>query len=103
MLLLAAATAAFAVAPGTAVVALGASAVFGAVYIAATGFLLLRGTRTYPDRPVFGVGAAFLLLAVGQALGAPLLGVLADTLGAAQAFSIAAGVTVLGALFRPRR
>lgn len=103
MLLLAAATAAFAVAPGTAVVALVAAAVFGAVYIAASGLLLLRGARTYPDRPVFGVGAAFLLLAVGQALGAPLLGLLTDALGTPQAFSIAAGLIVLGALFRPRR
>jgi predicted MFS family arabinose efflux permease len=103
MLLLAVATAALALAPGSTVVALGAVAVFGAVYIALTGFLLLWGTRVYRDRPVLGVGAAFLLIALGQALGAPLLGLLADSLSTPTAFFAAAGVTALGALARPRR
>jgi predicted MFS family arabinose efflux permease len=103
MLLLAAATAALALAPGTTVVALGAFAVFGAVYIALSGFLLLWGTRVYRDRPVLGVGAAFLLIALGQALGAPLLGLLADTFGTPAAFFVAAGITAAGALARPRR
>ena len=103
MLLLAAATTVLALAPGLAPLALGAAAVFGAVYIALTGFLLLWATRTYPDRPVLGVGAAFLLIALGQALGAPLLGLLADTLGMPAAFLCAAGVSVLGVLARPAR
>ena len=101
MLLLAAATVALALAPGLVVVAVLAFAVFGAVYIALTGFLLLWGTRVNPDRPALGVGAGFLLLALGQALGAPLLGVVADALGTPQAFLLAAGITVLGALARP--
>lgn len=103
MLLLAAATAALALAPGAAAVALGAAAVFGAVYIASTGFLLLWGTRTFPDRPVLGVGAAFLFIALGQAVGAPLLGLVADTLGTPGAFVVAAVIAVVGALVRPRR
>ncbi|CAA9294215.1 MAG: hypothetical protein AVDCRST_MAG54-4715, partial [uncultured Actinomycetospora sp.] len=103
MLLLAAATAGLALAPGVAAVALGAAAVFGAVYIAATGFLLLWGTRTYPDRPVLGVGAAFLFIALGQAVGAPLLGLVADTLGTLGAVAVAAAVAVVGALVRPGR
>jgi predicted MFS family arabinose efflux permease len=103
MLLLAAATAALALAPGAAAVALGAAAVFGAVYIASTGFLLLWGTRTFPDRPVLGVGAAFLFIAVGQAVGAPVLGLVADTLGTPGAFVAAAAIAVVGALVRPRR
>ena len=103
MLLLAAATAALALAPGAAAVALGAAAVFGAVYIASTGFLLLWGTRTFPDRPVLGVGAAFLFIALGQAVGAPVLGLVADTLGTPGAFVVAAGIAVVGALVRPGR
>jgi predicted MFS family arabinose efflux permease len=103
MLLLAAATAALALAPGAAAVALAAAAVFGAVYIASTGFLLLWGTRTFPDRPVLGVGAAFLFIALGQAVGAPVLGLVADTLGTPGAFVVAAAVAVVGALVRPRR
>lgn len=101
MLLLAAATVALALAPGLVVVAVLAFAVFGAVYIALTGFLLLWGTRINPGRPALGVGAAFLLLALGQAVGAPLLGVVADALGTPQAFLLAAGITALGALVRP--
>ncbi len=103
MLLLAAATAALALAPGAAAVALGAAAVFGAVYIASTGFLLLWGTRTFPDRPVLGVGAAFLFIALGQAVGAPVLGLVADTLGTPGAFVVAAVIAVVGAFVRPRR
>jgi predicted MFS family arabinose efflux permease len=103
MLLLAAATAALALAPGAAAVALGVAAVFGAVYIASTGFLLLWGTRTFPDRPVLGVGAAFLFIALGQAVGAPALGLVADTLGTSGAFVVAAAVAAVGALVRPRR
>jgi predicted MFS family arabinose efflux permease len=64
--------------------------------------LLLWGTRVFPDRPVLGVGAAFLLLALGQALGAPLLGLLADHLTLGGAFLAATALLVLGAAVRPR-
>jgi hypothetical protein len=47
MLVLAAATAAFAVMSGPPI--FGAAAVFGAVYIVLTGLLLLWGIRIYPD------------------------------------------------------
>jgi predicted MFS family arabinose efflux permease len=101
MLLLAAATAGLALAPGVPGAAVAAAAVFGAVYIALTGLLLLWGTRVYADRPVFGVGAAFLLIAVGQALGAPLLGALADAITTPGAFLAAALLIALGAAIRP--
>ncbi|MET0190717.1 MAG: MFS transporter [Pseudonocardia sediminis] len=103
MLLLAVATTGLALAPGDPVVAVVAAAAFGAVYIALTGLLLLWGTRVHADRPVVGVGAAFLLLAAGQALGAPLLGVLADAVTTRGAFVGAALLLVLGAAVRPRR
>ena len=102
MLLLAAATALLAVDPASEPAAFAASAVFGAVYIALTGLLLLWGARTYPQHPVLGVGAAFLLIAVGQALGAPLLGRLADATSTVTAFLAAAAVITLGAGVRPR-
>jgi predicted MFS family arabinose efflux permease len=100
--LLAAATLALALAPGITIVALGAAAVFGAVYIALTGFLLLWGSRIHPDRPAVGIGAAFLLIALGQAVGAPVLGLLADGLGTPVAFGVAAVVALAGGLIRPR-
>lgn len=100
MVLLAGATAALGLASDRPVVALGAGAVFGAVYIALTGLLLLWGAGVDPARPVRGVGAAFLLIAVGQALGAPLLGLLVDRAGVGAAFLAAGAVLVLGAFVR---
>jgi len=102
MLLVAAATLLLALgAPRTLAVVTGA-AVFGGIYIALTGMLLLWGTRVFPDRPVFGVGAAFLLIALGQALGAPVLGLLADQVTLPGAFLVASALLLLGAALRPR-
>jgi predicted MFS family arabinose efflux permease len=84
------------------VLAVVTGAVFGAVYIALTGLLLLWATRVHPDRPVLGVGATFLVIALGQALGAPVLGVVADAVTLPGAFLVAAVVCALGAFIRPR-
>jgi predicted MFS family arabinose efflux permease len=102
MLLLAAATATFALAPGVLPGVFVAAALFGAVYIGLTAVLLVWGTRTYPEAPAVGVGAAFLLIAVGQALAAPALGLLADLATAPVAFGAAAVVAAGGALALPR-
>ncbi len=37
-------------------------------YVALCGLLLVWSTRIYPDRPSFGIGASFLMIAVGQAI-----------------------------------
>lgn len=102
MLLLGAATATFALAPGALQVVFAAAALFGAVYIGLTAVLLVWGTRTHPDAPALGVGAAFLLIAVGQTLAAPALGLLSDLATAPVAFGAAAVMTVGGALATPR-
>jgi predicted MFS family arabinose efflux permease len=101
MLLLGAATATIALAPGSFPAIFSGAAVFGAVYIALTSVLLVWGTRAYPDMPAFGVGAPFLLLALGQAAAAPVLGLLLDATSPAVAFCAAALVALLGALARP--
>jgi predicted MFS family arabinose efflux permease len=102
MLLLAAATTAFALAPGVLPVVFVAAALFGAVYIGLTAVLLVWGTRTHPDAPAIGVGAAFLLIAVGQTLAAPTLGLLSDLTTAPVAFGAAAVAAAGGALALPR-
>jgi predicted MFS family arabinose efflux permease len=99
MLALAAATATFALVTGPAV--FGAAAVFGAVYIALTGLSLLWGIRIYPDHPAFGVGAPFLMIAAGQALGSLAIGVVSDAATATTAFVIAAITLAVGAAIRP--
>lgn len=102
MLLLAAATATFALAPAVLPAVFAAAALFGAVYIGLTAVLLVWGTRAYPDTPALGVGAAFLLIAVGQALVAPVLGLLSDLATAPVAFGAAAVAAAAGALALPR-
>ena len=102
MVVLAAATATFALAVRHYPVILAAAAVFGAVYIALTGLQLLWGVRTYPDHPAFGVGAPFFLIAAGQAIGSPLIGLLSDVSTATTAFGVAAAGLALGAAVRPR-
>ena len=101
MIALAAATVVLAAPPGVLVVALLASAVFGASYIALSGLLLIWGTEVYPRAPAAGVGLAFLLLAVGQAVGAPVVGAVSGGTSPAIAFAAAALVAVLGAVIRP--
>lgn len=83
-------------------VALLAGAVFGASYIALTGVVLVWATRLYPQRASFGVGLAFFMIAVGQAVGAPLIGVLADRTSVATTFLGCAAIALAGALLTLR-
>ncbi|MCT7657946.1 YbfB/YjiJ family MFS transporter [Mycobacterium deserti] len=99
MLVLAAATAVFGAVGGPSLIA--TAAVFGAVYLALTGLVLLWGIRVYPDHPAFGVGAPFLLIAAGQALGSPAIGALSDGFTVPVAFGAAALTLVIGAAIRP--
>jgi len=56
--------------------------VFGAAYLTLTGVYLVWGTSALPERPASGVTVAFLALAVGQALGAPLFGFMMEHVAA---------------------
>jgi predicted MFS family arabinose efflux permease len=58
---------------------------FGMAYIVATGTLLIWGIQVYADRPAIGLGLPFLILALGQAAGAPLFGAILDLAGSAPA------------------
>jgi predicted MFS family arabinose efflux permease len=103
MITMAGATLLLALAPGSAVAAFVAAAVFGASYVCLCGLTLLWSTRIHPDRASFGVGVSFLMIAVGQAVGAPLAGVLTDEAGGTSAFFTCAGIALLGAFVRPGR
>lgn len=84
--------------PATVLLAVGG---FGAAYIAMTGLLLVWSTRVYPESAASGVGLAFLSLAVGQAVGAPLTGVLTESFGSPAAFATTAAISCLALLLRP--
>ncbi|WP_018330563.1 MFS transporter [Actinomycetospora chiangmaiensis] len=100
---LAGSTLLLALAPGTPVAVVVGAAGFGASYVCVTGFLLLWATRLYPDRSSFGVGLAFLVIALGQAVGAPVVGSLTGTFGAVTAFVACAVIGLAVAAVRPPR
>jgi predicted MFS family arabinose efflux permease len=97
-LAMAAAGVTMAVAAGVPAAAVLAAAGFGATYIALSGMLLLWATRLFPDRASYGVGLAFLLVAVGQAVGSPLAGAGVETLTLPGVFVACAAVTGASAL-----
>lgn len=101
MLVMGAATALLALAPGSPVVVIVAAAGFGASYVGLTGVALLWSVRLYPDRTSFGVGLSFFAIAVGQAVGSPLVGGLTARVGTPVVFCVWAGLAVLGAMVRP--
>lgn len=54
---------------------------FGSSYIFMTGVLLVWGISVFKTNPSFGLGMPFLTLALGQAIGAIMSGVIADVSG----------------------
>ena len=73
----------------------------GTLLATLTGLLLIWGTETYAHDPATGVGLAFLIIAVGQAVGSPALGALSEHTDPLMAFIAAAAIAVLGAFVRP--
>jgi hypothetical protein len=67
-----------------------------------TGIVLVWSVFVFHERPSAGLGAAFLLIAVGQVFGAPLAGAVAGLAGLGFTFWVFAGIAVLTALIGPR-
>ncbi|WOF24620.1 MFS transporter [Microbacterium betulae] len=97
------ATALLAAFPDLPVVAWITAAAFGAVYMTLTGLLLIWGTEAYPIAPAAGVGLAFLVMSLGQAAAAPIVGGLSEGMDSRAAFTAAALAAVAGAFIRPKR
>ncbi|SDE61204.1 Predicted arabinose efflux permease, MFS family [Blastococcus fimeti] len=70
---------------------------FGAAFVALTGVLLAWAAQRDPAGAAAAAGRGFIALTVGQALGAVLLGRVADATSASVAFAVAAGVLLLAA------
>lgn len=75
--------------------ALASAAGFGAAYMALTGLVILWSVAAYEDDAAAGVRACFLALGVGQAIGTPLAGVIADTWGLSTTFALSAALSLL--------
>lgn len=66
-----------------------------------TGVYLVWGVKVYADAPAIGLGLPFLMIAVGQVLGGPAVGLLIDLVGYQPAFLAAGAVALLTLLVRP--
>jgi hypothetical protein len=71
---MAAAIGLLAAAPGALLSSYLSGAFFGSTYIMLTGIILVWSVAVFHERPSAGLGAAFLLIAVGQVFGTPIAG-----------------------------
>src|ERR671912_374973 len=78
------------------------AALFGSTYIMLTGIILLWSVSVFHERPSAGLGAAFLLIAVGQVFGALTAGAVAGAAGLVVTFWAFAAIAVVAALISPR-
>ncbi|MFJ4297797.1 MFS transporter [Curtobacterium sp. NPDC089689] len=97
-LVTAAAVAVEGVVPASGAVSLAAGVVFGWGYTAATGALIAWTTEIAPEHAAAGTSVLFVVLVLGQAVGAAGLGAVLDAAGPAVAFLLAAAVTAIGAV-----
>jgi len=102
VLSMAAAIGLLAAAPGVLLWAYSSAALFGSAYIMLTGIILVWSVSVFQDRPSAGLGAAFLLIAVGQVFGALTAGAVAGAAGLIVTFWAFAGIAVVAALIGPR-
>jgi predicted MFS family arabinose efflux permease len=102
VLSMAAAIGLLAAAPGVLLWAYSSAALFGSAYIMLTGIILVWSVSVFRELPSAGLGAAFLLIAVGQVFGTLAAGALAGVVGLMVTFWASAGVAVAAALIGPR-
>lgn len=101
LLVMVGAVALLAAAPGVYLLSYASAALFGASYITLTGIILVWSVAVFPERPSAGLGAGFLLIALGQMLGAPVFGMIAVATDLPAALLASAAVATVTALVRP--
>ena len=75
---------------------------FGAAYILLTGTYLVWGVKVYYDRPAIGIALPFLMIALGQAIGAPVIGTVIGLSGHAAGFALCSAAAVVAMAARDR-
>jgi predicted MFS family arabinose efflux permease len=98
---MAASIALLAVASGVLPLAYASATLFGSAYIMLTGVVLVWSVTVFRERPSAGLGAGFLLIAIGQMVGSPLAGALAGATSPPTAFLSFAVAAVLTAFVSP--
>jgi predicted MFS family arabinose efflux permease len=102
VLSMAAAIGLLAAAPGVQLWACSSAVLFGSTYIMLTGIILVWSVSVFRERPSAGLGAAFLIIALGQVFGALAAGTVAEAIGLVPTFWAFAGVGVAATLIGSR-
>ena len=101
LVMLATSLALLAASPGQILLASFSALVFGLAYMSLTGLYLMTGIRLLPGRLSMGPVLPFVACALGQAAGSPVVGVLVDRFGYADAFALFAAVGIVVAMLSP--
>lgn len=102
-LLMGSATLILGVLPASVPAVFAGGALFGASYVALSGVLIAWAAELLPERAAAGTAVLFITLALGQAVGAVLIGWLLDATTPLLAFVAAAAVAVVSVLPAVRR
>ncbi|MEJ2654612.1 MAG: MFS transporter, partial [Acidihalobacter sp.] len=101
LMMLSASLSLLAASPGQLVLATFSALVFGLAYMSLTGLYLMTGIRLLPGRLSMGPVLPFLAVSLGQATGSPVVGVLVNKFGYANAFATFSAVGILVAILSP--
>ena len=101
LMMLAASMAILAASPNQIALTSFSAVMFGLAYMSLTGLHLMTGIRLLPGRLAAGPVVPFMALALGQAVGSPLVGRLIETLGHTDAFTLFAALGVTVAVLSP--
>jgi predicted MFS family arabinose efflux permease len=101
LMMLAASLSLLAASPGQLTLAVFSAMVFGLAYMSLTGLYLMTGIRLLPGRLSLGPVLPFMAVALGQAAGSPVVGLLARELGYTDTFSLFAAIGIIAALLSP--
>jgi len=101
LMMLSASLALLAASPGQVLLTSFSALVFGMAYMSLTGLYLMTGIRLLPGRLSMGPVLPFMAVALGQAVGSPVIGALVGRLGYADAFATFAAIGILVAVLSP--
>lgn len=101
LMMLAASLALLAASPDNLAIAAFSALVFGLAYMSLTGLYLMTGIRLLPGRLSMGPVLPFMAVSLGQAAGSPIVGVLVNEVGYADAFAMFCAIGILVAMLSP--
>ncbi|WP_417565709.1 MFS transporter [Marinobacter sp.] len=101
LMMLAASLALLAASPDNLLIAAFSALVFGLAYMSLTGLYLMTGIRLLPGRLSMGPVLPFMAVSLGQAAGSPIVGMLVNEVGYADAFAMFCTIGIVVAMFSP--